>query len=191
MIDVNSLINKIPESERAAFKAKVTSIASSLGVPYNHLMAIMDLESAGSFNPAIKNSLGYVGLIQFGSAAAKDLGTTTADLQKMTRIRQLDYVKAYFDLWKKRLGISSFKDFVDLYLVVLYPNAVKQSNPDFPFMTPAQEAANPGLKGPDGHITKNSIKAVYAKRYQGLFEYVTEVAKKHAGMIALVFFCSL
>ncbi len=190
MVDVNTLINKVPESERPAFKAKVTSIATSLGVPYNHLMAIMDLESAGSFNPAIKNSLGYVGLIQFGSQAAKDLGTTTSALQQMSRINQLDYVKAYFDLWKKRLGISSFKDFVDLYLVVLFPNAVKQPDPNAPFMSPAQENANPGLKGTDGHITKNSIKTVYEKRYEGLFEYVTEVAKKHVGLIIAVFFCS-
>ncbi len=189
MVDVNTLINKVPENERAAFKAKVTSIASSLGVPYNHLMAIMDLESAGSFNPAIKNSLGYTGLIQFGSQAAKDLGTTTTALGQMSRIKQLDYVKAYFDLWKKRLGISSFKDFVDLYLVVLFPNAVKQADPNAPFMSPAQESANPGLKGVDGHITKNSIKAVYEKKYQGLFEYVAEVAKKHIGLIIAVFFC--
>jgi hypothetical protein len=181
--DVNTLINKIPAAERSAFKAKAEAIASRLGAPFTHLMAIMDLESAGTFDPAIKNPYGYVGLIQFGSAAAKDLGTTTDALRKMSRIQQLDYVEKYFNLWKKRLGVNKFKDFVDLYLAVFYPEGIKEQDPNKPFATPKVEAANPALRDSSGRITKNSIRAAYEKRYQGLFEKVVEYTKKNIGWV--------
>lgn len=180
-IDTASLINKIPIAIRPGFKSKVEGIAKRLGVPYNHLMAIMDLESG--LNPAIKNSYGYVGLIQFGDAAARDLGTTTAALQKMDAIRQLDFVEAYYNLWKKRLGIGSYNGFVDLYLTVFYPAGIKETDPNKPFTTPKVEAANPYLRDASGHITKNSIKEAYSKRYEGLFEMLTEYTKKNKGLV--------
>lgn len=184
-VNVEDLILKIPASERSAFKSKVEGIAKRLGVSFNHLMAIMDLESAGTYDPAIKNKYGYVGLIQFGTAAAKDLGTTTTALQKMNRLQQLDYVEKYFNLWKSRLGVNKFGDFVDLYLVVFYPAGVKETDPDRPFSTPKVEAANPALRDSNGRITKNSIRAVYERKYQGLFEKVVEYSKKNAHWIAI------
>lgn len=184
-INVDDLILKIPAPERSAFKSKTESIARRLGVPFNHLMAIMDLESAGTFDPAIKNSYGYVGLIQFGSAAARDLGTTTDALRSMSRIQQLDYVERYFNLWKKTLGIDRYNDFVDLYLTVFYPAGIKETDPNKPFATPKVDAANPALRNSSGYITKNSIRAVYEKRYQGLFEMVAEYTKKNIGWVII------
>jgi len=178
-VHVDDLILKVPASDRTAFKKKVEEVAGRLGVPFNHLMAIMDLESAGTYDPAIKNSLGYVGLIQFGAAAAKDLGTTTDALRKLTRVQQMDYVEKYYNLWKKRLGITKLNDFVDLYLVVFYPAGVKEKDPNVPFSSPKVEAANPGLRDANGKITKNSIRAVYEKRYQGLFEKIVDYGKKN------------
>ncbi len=187
-MDVSSLINKIPAPERSAFSNKVASVAADIGVGFNDLMAIMDLESAGTFDPGIQNNLGYTGLIQFGSAAAKDLGTTTDALRKMTRVQQLDYVDRYFKLWMKRLGVTKLKDFVDMYLIVFYPLGVKESDPTKPFTPPNVEAANPALRDSAGHITKNSIRAAYEKRYQGLFDMIsnatlatTKFASKNKG----------
>jgi hypothetical protein len=182
-VNVENLILKIPPAERSAFEKRVKQIASRLGVPWTHLMAIMDLESAHTFDPAIKNKYGYVGLIQFGSAAAADLGTTTSALQKMTRLQQLDYVEKYYEMWMKRLGITKLNDFVDLYLVVFYPTGVKETNPDKPFTTPKVEAANPKLVNAQGKITKNSIRAAYEKDYEGLFEKAVRIAKKNIGWI--------
>lgn len=185
MANVSDLILKVPLAERDAFKNKVTQIANRLGVPFNHLMAIMDLESAGTFNPAIKNSLGYVGLIQFGAAAAKDLGTTTEALQKMTRLQQLDYVEKYFNMWKSKLKISKFNDFVDLYLVVLYPAAVSIKDPNAPLMPQKVADANPGLKDSNGNVTRNSIKAVYSRRYQGLFDQLVDYGRRNPAIVIL------
>jgi hypothetical protein len=172
-MDVASLINKIPTPERSTFSNKVSQVASNIGVGFNDLMAIMDLESAGTFDPSIQNKLGYTGLIQFGDSAAKDLGTTTDALKRMTRVQQMDYVERYFKLWMKRLGVSKLKDFVDMYLIVFYPAGVKETNPAVPFSPANVEAANPALRDSQGHITKNSIRAAYEKRYHGLFDMIS------------------
>lgn len=181
--DVNDLIFKIPVAERTAFKNKVSAIASRLNAPFTSLMAIMDLESAGTFDPSIRNKYGYVGLIQFGNAAARDLGTTTDALQKMSRLEQLDYVERYFNL--KRRTYGELTNFVDLYLAVFYPEGIREKDPNKPFTPANVELANPALRGADGRITKNSIRAAYEKRYLGLFEKAIEYAKKNIGFVVL------
>ena len=68
--------NKVPASIRTPFVEKVKEVSKRIGVDPNWLMAIMHFETAGTFSPSITNSLGYVGLIQFGASARKTLGTT-------------------------------------------------------------------------------------------------------------------
>lgn len=111
--------NSVPIAYRSAFIAKVKNIASKLGINPNWLMAIMDLESAGTFSPSITNSLGYTGLIQFGKQAAADLGTTTDKLRKMSALDQLDYVYKYFLIHK-----GKYKSYVDTYFAVFFPLAI-------------------------------------------------------------------
>ena len=82
------------------FINKVKQVAANLDIKPEHLMGIMEIESAYTFSPAVKNDLGYVGLIQFGDAAAHDLGTTTCALAKMTDVEQMDWVEKYFRMWK-------------------------------------------------------------------------------------------
>lgn len=165
MITLQQIEQRIPLAERAPFIAKAKGIAARLGVTYFALMAAMDFESGHTMQADIMNFLGYVGLIQFGAAAAKDLGTTTAALRAMTRLQQLDYVEAYFKLWTKRLGIAKPKDFTDLYLMIFYPAGVKVTDYNQDFTTAAVEKVNPALAGPDGHITKNSIRTNYSAIY--------------------------
>ena len=89
----------------------------------SELMSIIHLESKDTFSPYVENGRGYTGLIQFGDSAAKSVGTTREALRKMTFIEQMDYVKKYF-LAKKDL----LKTMVDLYLLVIKPNAVGNGN---------------------------------------------------------------
>lgn len=111
--------NKVPIAYRVPFIAKVIDISSKLRIDPNWLMAIMDLETDGTFDPSITNSLGYTGLIQFGASAAAELGTTTAALRRMSAVEQLDYVYRYFA--RKQGQLTSL---VDTYLHVFFPIAV-------------------------------------------------------------------
>ncbi|MGM5631699.1 LysM peptidoglycan-binding domain-containing protein [Apibacter raozihei] len=93
----------------------------------NMLMAVMHLETVGTFSPSKENGKGYVGLIQFHSSTAHSLGTTYEALKKMTFIQQMDFVEKYLKQNKDKM-----KTLVDFYLQVLKPNAVGQgSNPNY------------------------------------------------------------
>lgn len=115
--------NKITGPDRFAFIEKVKSISKDLGYDPNWLMLIMNSETGGSFSASVRNPKGgAIGLIQFMPATAKWLGTSSATLAMMTRVAQLDYVKKYFQIWKK-LGIVA-KSYTDMYLITFYPVAV-------------------------------------------------------------------
>lgn len=160
---------KIPIAYRKEFVAKVKKVASNLKMNPNWLMALMDFESAGTFSPSITNSLGYVGLIQFGKAAATDLGTTTQQLRQMSAIQQLDYVEKYFKLWYKRLKIDKPNGYIDTYLIVLFPSAVNKGD-DFVIqaqgISPQKFAINNPAFDKDGNqiVKVRDVKEVMLKR---------------------------
>ncbi|AZA54735.1 L,D-transpeptidase [Chryseobacterium sp. G0201] len=104
------------------FRKKVVEISQDLW-PNNHmkmannLMACMAWETGESFSPSAKNpESSATGLIQFMADTAKDLGTTTSALSHMSAVKQLDYVKKYFENIRNK-----DYEFVDLYLRILYP----------------------------------------------------------------------
>jgi hypothetical protein len=141
-----------------AFSARVKTMVEQLKMPpegADWLMACMAFESGETFSPSIKNGAGapYYGLIQFGEAAAKDCGTTVADLIKMTAEQQLEYVYLYFKpLAGKLLSVA------DLYMKILWPIAV--GKPDSYVLwdsvsRPTTYSQNKGLDvNKDGQITK-------------------------------------
>lgn len=120
---------QVPIAYRNAFIAKVKSVAANLQINPNWLMIIMYFESARTFSPskfsATKN---YVGLIQFGHVAAKDLKTTVLKLSKMTAVQQLDYVEKYYKMWFRYLKIAVPRSFVDFYLITLFPSKVNKGH---------------------------------------------------------------
>ena len=111
--------NKVPQAYRQKFVQKVKEIAPKVGLDPNWLMAIMYFETAGTFSSSITNSLGYVGLIQFGASARETLGVTKEELKSMSAIEQLDYVEKYFNLYK-----GKYKSYVDAYFAVFFPLAI-------------------------------------------------------------------
>ena len=111
--------NKVPQSYRVPFIAKVRTISEKLAIDPNWLMAIMYFESAGTFSPSITNPIGAVGLIQFMPATAKSLGTTSTSLKSMTAVNQLDYVYKYFLPYK-----SKITNYIDTYFAVFFPLAI-------------------------------------------------------------------
>lgn len=83
--------------------AKINEVATRLGIPAVWLADVIAFESG--FRPHVDNGydpdgdgFGYVGLIQFGASAAKDLGTTPAALARMSFNEQMEYVYKYFNL---------------------------------------------------------------------------------------------
>jgi peptidoglycan hydrolase-like protein with peptidoglycan-binding domain len=102
------------------FRKEVVKIATDLGVGPSDLMACMAFESAQTFKPDIVNkSSGATGLIQCMPSTAKNLGTTTDALKKMTAVEQLAYVAKYFKPHKGKL-----KNIDDLYMAILWPLGV-------------------------------------------------------------------
>ena len=131
--------NPFPWSTDQPFLTKVKEVAGSLKFDPIDLLAIMNLESARTFDPAIDNGvgkskdpegLGFVGLIQFGRDAANALKISKRQLVAMSRVEQMDYVQKYFNkLWGWPSAKCPNPTLVNLYLTVLLP-AFRFAGPD-------------------------------------------------------------
>ncbi|SDQ18491.1 D-alanyl-D-alanine carboxypeptidase [Chryseobacterium soldanellicola] len=156
-------------------RKKIVEVAKSLNVNPNWLMTIIALETAETFNPSIDNGIGYVGLIQFGSGAAKDIGTDQKKLVKMSFVDQMDYVEKH--LTKSKI---KYKTLADLYLAVLYPSACGHgSERDYIVLEGTAYKKNPFFFKEDDEWTtkviKGKIKKVRSPKDNGK-TYVWEVA---------------
>lgn len=140
------------------FRAKVRSVAAQLKINPDWLMAIMAFETGRTFDPATRNKAGSsaTGLIQFTSATAIGLGTTTAQLARMTQVEQMDYVYKYFLPYASRC-----KSLIDTYMAVLYPSAIGKANDYVLFSSPSiAYTQNAGLDPSHlGYITKQMAAA--------------------------------
>jgi len=87
------------------FKREVREMAERLGTRPEYLMAVMSFESGGSFAPdKVNPRSGATGLIQFMPDTARGLGTSTAELARMSAVEQLKYVEKYFQGFRGRLN---------------------------------------------------------------------------------------
>lgn len=106
------------------FLSAVDNTANMLGVTSDQLLAVMDFETIGSFDPAEKSGTSSAtGLIQFIESTAGDLGTTTEELAKMTRTEQMFYVNRYLSRFQGRI-----KNTGDIYMAVHWPRAVGKND---------------------------------------------------------------
>lgn len=171
---------------------KLMSIADKYGIPFGWIVNLIKHETASTFNPSIRNSIGATGLIQFMTkirgkkmyySKANGSGTVDTDaLKKMNFYDQLDYVEGY--LYKR------IKDILDsdgkvpnsftqgqLFMTVFYPAAV--SNPNYVFPEDVQKA-NSGIKTPKDYFDRALKKPVFTIA-QVPFS-VAEVKKKFGGV---------
>ena len=109
------------ETLTPAFRTKVDQVARRLRMDPQHLLTVMSFETAGTFDPAVRNEAGSgaTGLIQFMPKTARQLGTTTDDLARMTPEQQLDYVERYLRPYAGRMRTQQ-----DAYMAVLSPSAI-------------------------------------------------------------------
>ena len=161
------------------FEKKVNTVAESLNIAPEWLMAVMYAESR--FNPSIMNrkGSGAVGLIQFMVPAVKDindrLGTRLymKDVRAMTATEQLTLVHAYLQMVRERYG--DFTCLTDLYLAILYPGALDHDYCYSLFTKPSRSyRQNSGLdENGDGIVTIGDID----KRMKRIFPtaYMAEI----------------
>src|SRR5690606_7347779 len=81
-----------------AFLRGVEEMAGRLGTRPEYILAVMSFETGGSFSPGVRNGVGSgaTGLIQFMPTTARELGTSTDALARMSAVEQLEYVERYF-----------------------------------------------------------------------------------------------
>lgn len=146
-------------------KPKVAIVADMLGIQPDWLEGVMWIESR--LNPqAVNKTTGATGLIQFMPATAKALGTTTADLLKMSFDEQMDYVYMYLRPYKDKM-----RSLVDVYLAVFFPAAI--SKPDSYVLQTAKLSPaiiakqNPAYDlNKDGQITKGEVATAISRLLQ-------------------------
>jgi len=155
----------------ATFRDRLFWLCDDLGMAPDDLMTCMAWESGRSFRPDVRNmagSGGATGLIQFMPSTARDLGTTTDALARMTAEDQLNFVWKYFAPYKGQL-----RSLGDIYMAILWPSAV--GRPDSHVLwaqaeRPTTYRQNAGLDGNrDGRITKaEAVAKVAALKPEGL-----------------------
>lgn len=141
------------------FYNKVVAIAKRLNCDSNDLMALMNAESG--INPKAKNrESSATGLIQFIESTAKELGTSTAELKKMSAEEQLVYVEKYLQNAKKKANLKD-NDKVTagtLYAMVFLPSRASQNIIAESHENYYQAGDNENLDlNKDGKITKNEL----------------------------------
>ncbi len=189
-------INLIPLAEQISFSQKVRSVATALKTNPDWLMQVMKAES--KLNPAARNTYapfykngvldGYAtGLIQFIPDTARGLKTTTWELEKLSRVQQMDFVYKYLLPYKGRLN-----SYFDMYLVVFFPAAIGKTNDDnyvFEAKNISRAAiakSNPAINiNKDGMITMAEFKQ-YLKNTvpKDLWVRVFDVVNENKGSIA-------
>lgn len=139
------------------FYNKVTAISKRVGCDPNALMAVMTSESNLKANISNSRS-GATGLIQFMPKTARNLGTSTDALKKMSAEQQLTYVEKFLQSNKKMAGFKQGDklDSGTLYALVFLPGFAKRD-----VLTTRGSKyynANTGLDvNHDGQITKADL----------------------------------
>ena len=147
-----------PVLQDTEFMEALSEYAKESNTPIENLLAVMSLETKNTFDPSIraKNS-SATGLVQILEATAKEFGTSTDDLRKMSRIEQLPFAVKIFN--RNRGNTKTPRSLVDTYLSVFAPAHIDKSM-DYKIYKKGgrRYAANPSLD-PDkeGYISKRTI----------------------------------
>lgn len=152
MLDIAGLRNT-----SGSFRSALAEMALSLGLDPSYIAAVMAIETGRTFSPSIQNPFTQAtGLIQFMPATARAMGTTVDDLKRMSAVRQLEYVKAFF-----RPHVGRIRPNVpgDYYLAVFYPAYIGRDPGTVIFAAgDTGYAQNSGLdRNGDGFITVGDV----------------------------------
>lgn len=114
------IFENLIKENKDAFLKKVEEVSIYLGIKENWLMFVMWFETAHTLDHRIINKITKaIGLIQFMPSTARELGTTTEALGRMSNVEQLEYVKRYLSRYQGKM-----KDWLDVYCAVFYPQLI-------------------------------------------------------------------
>lgn len=155
------LMDKVKENKEA-FAVALCQMAERLKTQPEWLLAVMDVETAGTMSPSAQNPNSLAtGLIQFMPDTAKNLNTTVGALKLMSNVEQLTYVEKYF---VNGGFVGKLNSVADIYLAVFFPAAVGHTNePGYVFESQRLSAgrvagANPIFNlNKDGKITMSEF----------------------------------
>jgi peptidoglycan hydrolase-like protein with peptidoglycan-binding domain len=100
------------------FNSKLDKVANKLGIERDTLFRIIKFETAGTFSPTSQDPNNVsIGLIGFTGPTARALGTSKAELAKMTAVEQLDYVYRFY----KMNGLRPGSDLGTVYMLTFMP----------------------------------------------------------------------
>lgn len=152
------------------FLSRVEQVSSNLGINPAWLVAVMDFETGGTFDPAEENQAGSgaTGLIQFMPDTAAGLGTSTSALAQMSRVEQMQWVEKYLSPYSGQM-----RSVDDVYLAVFFPAAVGQAD-DWVLPGWAYDQNSGFDVDGSGTITKREITAKIRERvprYRGVLPH--------------------
>lgn len=172
-------IEKVRENI-GAFEQKVKQISAQLGIHPDWLMLVMFIESRLNHR-AVNPLTAATGLIQFMPSTAAMYGISTAALQSMSNVQQLDYVYKYLSVYRGKM-----KSFVDTYLAVFFPAAM--GKPDGYVIQSKNLSAEQVARvnriydlNQDGKITIAELKTALSKYIPTGFMEMFGVKKKQSG----------
>ena len=119
------IIKEYPKAKEIA--DLIVGLGNKLKVDPMYLARTMNAETGGTFSPSKRNTAGSgaTGLIQFTKETARNLGTTTQALSKMSAREQMSFVERYFssigagNLARLRNGSQH-----DVNMAIFYPRAI-------------------------------------------------------------------
>lgn len=131
---------------------KIVTVAHNIGAHPHDLANLINFESATSFRADVRHpSSKATGLIQFYPGYTKRrLGITTAKLGKMTPLKQMEWVQAYFESVQKEAKGTPLNTIHKLAMAVFYPVALNwSSGKSFPANV---QDNNPGIATPHDYV---------------------------------------
>lgn len=169
--------NKFTKEERRFVRQMAIDFSQVVTLDPDWFMACFAFETMETFSTTIRPKRkdgtlisSAVGLIQWLNATAKEQGTTTAAIEKMTRMEQLELAWKYFRKRIKEFG--PLMSLEDVYMAIHWPSAIgKPLSSTMYAKGSSAYAANAGLDVNKDHIITKAeagalVRLKLAKGYQ-------------------------
>lgn len=169
--------NKLEPDERRFVRQMAIDFSTKTPLDPDWFMACFALETMETFSTTIrpKRKDGTlvstaVGLIQWLEKTAKEQGTTTAAIARMSRMQQLELAWKYFKMRIKQFG--HLESLEDIYMAIHWPSAIgKPLSATMYAKGTSAYAANAGLDVNKDHIITKAeagalVRAKLAKGYK-------------------------